>query len=55
MEELTAYELNALYSLAAKEARADMSEVTKDELVYKQFVKFWDTLADKLRVMHEKA
>jgi hypothetical protein len=55
MESLDAYELKALYSLAVKEARADMSEVSQDELVYKQFVKFWDTLADKLRVMHEQA
>jgi hypothetical protein len=55
MEALDTYELRALYSLAAKEAQAPMNEVTTDDLVYKEFVKFWDKLADKLRVMHEQA
>ena len=55
MEELTAYELNMLYSLAAKEAQAPMSEVTQDKLVYTAFVEFWDKLADKLRVMQEQS
>jgi hypothetical protein len=55
MEALDAYELEALYSLAVKEARASQSEVSTDDLVYKEFVKFWDKLSDKLRVMHEQA
>jgi hypothetical protein len=55
MEKLTAYELSILYSLAVKESKAPKSDVSKDDLIYREFVKFWEALADKLRVLHEQA
>ena len=54
MNELTKAELNSLYSLAVREARAPKEEVTKDDLVYKRFIEYWDKLSDKLRVLYEE-
>ena len=52
---LTKDELNALYSLAVREAQLSKEEVSQDEHFYKKFIDYWDKLADKLRVLQEQA
>jgi hypothetical protein len=55
MNGLTKSELNSLYSLVAREVQAPKEEVSKDDLAYKNFIDYWDKIADKLRILSEEA